>query len=998
MIKKTKWNSIFLMLSLWVIGTFSTMAQNQITVKGTVTDDFGSLAGVNIIVKGTLKGTVSNLNGAYEITTNSGAVLIYSYVGYSTQEIQVTESGVIDVLMAPDFARLDELVVIGYGVQKKKDATGSISVVDTRDFNQGNITSPTELLVGKIAGVQITSSGGAPGDGARIRIRSGSSLSATNDPLIVIDGVPVSGDGIDGIRNPLSTINPSDIESFTVLKDASAAAIYGSRASNGVIIITTKKGQKGTPLKIDYSGTYSLSTVAKSVDVLSADEFRTIITDRYEPLGGSTWDFINANLGTAYTDWQKEIFQNVLSQDHTLAISGSTDIFPYRASINYSVNDGILKTDNMKRASIALALNPTFFDDYLKVNFNIRGVNVENKFADAGAIGAAIQYDPTQPVMDAISPYGGYFTWVNPVTNLPKPVATRNPVALLNLRDDVSSVYRLLGNTQIDYRFHFLPDLRANLNLAYDYSKSDGTVFVPDYAAWAYFQGGVDRKYDQERKNELLEFYLNYTKDITSIESTIDVMAGYSWQHFWNRSSAVETNLRNNLAGVTWRLVEDTWDASELYLLSFFGRMNYTWKDKYLLTMTLRNDGSSKFLGDNQWGLFPSFAFAWKIINEPFMANNSLISDLKLRLGYGVTGQQAVPGGDYPALARYTYSQTGASYRFGNNFISTLRPEGYNANLKWEETTTYNAAVDFAFSQGRYYGSLDFYFKDTKDLLNVIPAPAGTNFTNAIAANIGNMENKGVEFSIFTRPVVTKDLVWQLGFNATLNQSEITKLTAVDNPDYLGVLTGGISGGVGSNIQIHSVGYHPESFFVYQQVYDNDGKPIEGLYVDRNGDGQISDEDRYHLKQPASQVYLGINSTVNYKNWDFSFAGRANFGNYVYNNVSSLNGVYARLYRGEGPYLSNITPDVTSSGFINAQYISDYYIQNGSFFKMDFITLGYSLKNLFADKVNLRVSATVQNAFLITKYQGVDPEIGNGIDNNIYPRPRNFVLGLNLQF
>ncbi len=997
MIKKINWNGIIMMLSIWVIATFSAMAQNQITVRGTIADAFGGLAGVNVIVQGTHTGTVSNIDGQYEITTTSGAVLLFSFVGYSPQELLVTESGVFDIIMLPDFARLDELVIIGYGVQRKRDATGSVTVVDSRDFNMGNIASPTELLSGRVAGVQIISGGGAPGTGATIRIRSGSSLRATNDPLIVIDGVPIAQEGIGGIRNPLSMINPTDIESFTVLKDASAAAIYGSRASNGVIIITTKRAQLGTPLRVEYSGTYSLSTIDRSIDVLSADEFRSTITDRFQRPGGAIWNFINTNLGTANTDWQSEIFRDAMSQDHTLSISGATGFLPYRASINYSVNDGILKTDNMTRASVALSLNPRLLDDHLNINFNIRGMQVDNFFADVGAITAAIQFDPTQPVFDNTSPYGGYFTWVDRVTNLPRPVATSNPVALLNMREDISTVNRLLGNTQIDYRFHFMPELRANLNLAYDYSQTEGSVFVPDNAPWAYFSGGLDMNHDQETRNQLLDFYLSYNSELPAIESTFDIMAGYSWQHFWRRGSAVQTNLRNNIGGVAFRLLQDSFYASESFLISFFGRVNYTFKDRYLFTITLRNDGSSRFIGENQWGLFPSAAFAWQIINEPFMQNNNLFSDLKLRLGYGITGQQGV-GGDYPALARYTFSRDGASYQFGDTFIRTLRPEGYDANLKWEETTTYNVGLDFAFAQGRYYGSIDYYVKDTRDLINFIPVPAGSNLTNFIETNIGNMRNSGVEFSIFTRPIAQQDMTWQLGFNATYNHSEITKLTAVEDPDYLGVLTGGITGGVGNTIQVHSVGFAPNSFFVFQQVYDTAGNPIEGAFVDRNGDGIISDDDRYHLKRPASEVFLGINSILNYKNWDFSFAGRANFGNYVYNNVSSLNGIFARLYRGEGPYLSNITPDALTTGFNNAQYISDYYVQNGSFFKMDFISIGYNFNDLPLINANLRISATVQNAFLITKYQGLDPEIAYGIDNNIYPRPRNFVLGLNLQF
>lgn len=990
---------LILLLSLLIAGYASGFAQRG-DVTGVVRDaaDGSTIPGVSIVVKGTFQGTTTDIDGNFRLTVDPNTTLVFSFIGYSTQELLVQPNTRVEALMVVEATALEEFVVIGYGVQRREDATGAIAVVSERDFNRGNITTPSELLQGKMPGVQITSAGGAPGSSDRIRIRGGSSLSANNDPLIVIDGVPIDSEGITGMRNPLSTINPNDIESFTVLKDASATAIYGSRASNGVIIITTKKGKEGAPPTFNYTGRFSLSTVAKKVDVLGADEFRNLMAERYEAEGGGRWDFIQSSIGTANTNWQDEIFDNAFGHDHTFSASGSYKWLPYRASVGYSSHDGILKTDNMTRTTLSLGLNPTLFDDHLKINVNARGVLVENQFAENGAIGAAMMFDPTQPVRLDESPYGGYYTWVNEITGLPKPVATSNPVALLNLRDDNSQVQRLIGNTQFDYKLHFFPDLRANLNLAYDYSKSEGNVFVPDFAAWEYVSGGVDRTYEQEKKNQLLDFYLNYTKEVTEIESRFDVMGGYSWQRFWRRGSAFQTNIENNIAGEPFRIFEDTQYETESYLVSFFGRFNYAFRDRYLMTFTLRNDGSSKFRDDNQWGLFPSLAFAWRVSEESFMQNVDFLSDFKLRLGYGITGQQDIVANDYPALPRYTLNQEGAFYLFNGIPVSTLRPEGYDANLKWEETTTYNIGIDYGIADDRYYGTLDFYFRETDDLINTIPVPAGTNLTNFILTNIGSMENKGVEFSIFTRPVITEDLTWQLGFNATYNESTITKLTAVDDPSYLGVLTGGISGGVGNTIQVHSVGYAPNSFFVFQQVFDPDGNPIEGLYVDRNGDGQITDEDRYRYEQPNAQYFFGITSNISYKNWDFSFAGRANFGNYVYNNVGSMNGELSRLYRPEGPYLANITPDALNVRFNNAQYLSDFYVQNASFFKMDNITLAYNFGEVIRGVRNLSVGAIVQNAFVITKYEGLDPEVIGGIDNNIYPRPRNFVVSLSLDF
>jgi TonB-dependent starch-binding outer membrane protein SusC len=995
------------LFAVFLLGFVFTLHAQTGRVTGVVMDRTTgeTLPGASVLVEGTTIGTVTNMEGRFEFNAPAGTVtLVASFLGYNPSPRQVTipAGGAVNVNfeLSSDVTMLEEFIVIGYGVQRREDATGSISVVGEADFNRGNIVTPSELLMGRMAGVQITSGGGAPGAGEVIRIRGGSSLSAMNDPLIVIDGVPVDSRGISGMRSALSTINPNDIETFTVLKDASATAIYGSRASNGVILITTKKGTVGQPLRLTYAGTVSLGTNARTIEVLEADEYRRIMNERFAGQQG-----VLTRLGQANTNWQDEIFRNSFSHDHNLSLTGSAGNLPYRAALGYSSNEGILINDNLTRTTLSLGLSPVFLDNNLRVNLNAKGVHVRNRFADQGAIGAAVAFDPTQPVRTDGEDFGGFYAWISPQSGLPIPVATANPVSLLELREDLSTVNRFIGNAQFDYRMPFLPALRANLNLGYDYSNSQGTINVPDFAAFSLIRGGQIRDYEQSRSNELLEFYLNYATDLTGFLSRVDLMAGYSWQHFWEQGSAYDTNIPNNLAfrlGVpasdSLLVYDDTRYATENYLISFFGRMQYSMLDRYLLTVTLRSDGSSRFLGDNQWGFFPSAALAWRLDQEQFLANSTVFSELKLRLGYGITGQQELFQGDYPALSRYTRNVQGAYYYFGDEMISTLRPEGYDENLKWEETTTWNLGLDYGIANDRFAGSLDFYWRETRDLLNFIPIPAGTNLTNAILTNIGNLENRGVEFSINTRPVVSPTTVWRLGFNATYNETRITRLTTSEDPNYLGVLTGGISGGVGNTVQVHSVGFAPNTFFVFQQVYDQNGNPIEGLYVDRNGDGEITDDDRYHFRKPAADYFFGINSNLEIGNFSFSFAGRANLGNFIYNNVSSMHGELSRLYRPEGPYLSNIIADAFNVNFNNAQYLSDYYIQDASFFKMDNITLAYNFANLMQNNLNMLLSFTIQNAFVISRYGGLDPEIAFGIDNNFYPRPRTFVLGVNFQF
>lgn len=994
--KRSKLMQGLFLILFWALG-LNVYAQS-LMVTGTVKDasDGSSLPGVTILVKNTSTGTTSDFDGKYSLSVAKGSVLVFSFIGYEAVETVVADATTINISLKPATTNLDEIVVIGYGQVRKGDATGAVTSVSVKDFNSGSITNPLELMTGKTAGVQITNNSGAPGSGATIRIRGGSSLSASNDPLYVIDGIPVDNDGISGTRNAMSTINPNDIETFTILKDASATAIYGARASNGVIIITTKKGSATNnskkPFKLEYTGNFSLYTIPQKREVFNGDEFRSIIFDRF-----AGKENVVGMLGTESTDWQSEIFRNSFGMDHNVSISGAYKTLPYRLSIGYSAHDGILNTDNMKRTNIGLTLNPTLFDDHLKVNLSAKGMFITQRFANEGAIGSAIQMNPTQPVFNAD---GTYYSLLQ-ADSTPVNQATKNPVALIEQREDNSKVNRFLGNAQFDYKFHFLPELHANLNLGYDYSSTDGDVFVPGDAQFAFDAlngGGLNVVYDQMKKNELLDFTLNYSKEIPSIKSKLDLMGGYSWQHFYRKGTSYSTNDLSSPLFVTKKVNDSSDYATEMYLVSFFTRINYTLSNRYIVTFTLRDDGSSRFSPETRWGLFPSAAFAWRIHDEAWMKSMDNLSDLKLRLGWGITGQQNITNNDYPYMPRYTYGMPNAAYQFGDTFYSTLRPEGYDANIKWEETTTLNLGIDFGFYRDRVFGSFELYSRETKDLINYIPIPAGTNLSNYLLTNVGDLTNKGFEFTINVKPIIKKDLEWEIGFNATYNKNKITKLTATDDPSYLGVFTGGISGGVGSTVQIHSVGFPAYSFFVFEQVYDENGKPIEGLYVDRNDDGLITDDDRYRYKDAAADYFFGISSRVTYKAFDFAFSGRANFGNYVYDNFSSNNATYERLYRPEGPYLSNVATNVGEAGFEVPQYLSDYYIQDASFFKMDYMTLGYTLQNLAKGNLDLRLTATVNNAFTITKYNGIDPELFNGIDNLIYPRTRVFVLGVNLIF
>lgn len=994
-------NAILMTLLLGALLPLSAGAQTgTINVRGTVTDVAGEpIIGANILIQGTSSGTVTDYDGNFTLQAPANGVLEVSYIGYRPQAIPVDNRGTIHVILQEDTELLEELVVIGYGTVRKEDATGSVVAVDATKINRGLATSPTELLAGQVAGLSVVSAGGAPGSSANIRIRGGSSMSASNDPLIVIDGVPVDTEGINGMENPLSTINSNDIETFTVLKDASATAIYGSRASNGVIIITTKKGHSGKA-RINYTGNMSVSTKTGIVDVMDASTFRNYVVDSFGADSPQA-----AALGNTETNWQNKIFRVAASTDHNLSVSGSVgEALPYRVSVGYTNENGILRTSGLERYTGSINLSPTFFDDALRVQVNAKGVYNTNRFADRGAINSATQFDPTMPVYSTNSPYGNGYYMSLKADGGPIDIGLANPLAILHQRHDNSTVYRSIGNLQLDYSLPFLEGLRANLNLGYDISESNGDVIIEDNSPMTWVGGdykagwGENSTYYQYKSNTLLDFYLNYVNNFGI--HRIDAMGGYSWQRFYREEENTYPNSAARASETGEEFYKEGNDYStESYVISFFGRLNYSLLGRYLLTFTLRNDGSSRFSPDNQWGLFPSAAFAWRVIDEPFMEDaGNVMSDLKLRLGYGVTGQQNLGSGDYPWMGRYSYSQAGANYFFGDQMVPLIRPLAYDENLKWEETATYNAGLDFGFLNNRVSGAVDVYYRKTTDLLNEVGIAAGTNFSNRLLTNVGELENKGIELTLTGRPIVSKDLNWDLSYNISYNQNRITKLTINDDPSYVGVRFGGIDGGTGTNIAIHSVNYPANSFYVFEQVYDNDGRPVEGAYVDQNADGVINDDDLIVYKNPAPDLFMGLSSQLSYKNWDLNFSLRSNIGNYVYNNIQSNRESRSTTYDPSG-WLKNRVNSATYTNFDAVHYRSSYYIQNASFVKMDNISVGYNFGHLLREPQSGRIYFTVQNPFVITKYKGLDPEFTNdGIDNNIYPHPRVFIMGLSLNF
>lgn len=995
-----------LLLFAGIFASTNLFAQKTLTIQGNVKDPTGEpVIGATIVQKGTTNGTTSDFNGNFSLSVPANSTIQISYVGYLSQEINVGTKPVWQITLKENEEVLNEVVVIGYGTVKKNDATGSVTAIKPDPINKGLNTNAQDMIIGKIAGVSIIDGGGTPGGSSTIRIRGGASLSASNDPLIVIDGLAMDNNGVKGLANPLSMVNPNDIESFTVLKDASATAIYGSRASNGVIIITTKKGQSGRT-KVSYAGNTSISAVKKTLDVMDGDEFRAYAQTLYA--GNNN---ILGALGTSNTNWQDEIYHAAFGHDHNLTISGAVKNIPYRLSLGYTNRDGIVKTSNFERYTASLNLSPSFFDKHLSMNLNAKGMIANNRYADGGAIGAAVSMDPTQSVYSTVEAFGNYFQWSVPGTTLGdknsslttvNSLATKNPVSMLNLKDDKANSKSFIGGAEFDYKVHGLEGLRLHLNMGADISKGHQNTDVSPYSGTNNYYGFY--KYDEESKYNLsLSTYAQYAQEIKTLNQHFDVMAGYEWQHFHRQGENSEYGLfpSTNVAhpGEQYQPKAGSF-KTESFLVSFFGRANYSLLDRYLLTFTLRDDGSSRFAKDNRWALFPSLALGWKIKEESFLQNVKPLSELKLRVGYGLTGQQNITDNDYPYLATYLANKAGAYYYFDNTRVDLSRPAGYNANLKWEQTTTWNAGLDFGFWDGKLTGSVDAYYRKTNDLINQVVVPAGSNFTNKILSNIGSMNNRGLEASLTYRAITTKDLSWELGANATYNRNKITKLTTGTGRGYY-VATGGITAGTGGNAEAHMVGHASSSFYVYQQVYGSDGKPIENLFVDRDGNGIINDNDKYIYKKPAGDVLLGFTSKISYKKWDFSFSARASLNNYVYNDAlaSNINVSSSGIWSTSG-FFSNRTKkaiDLGWSGQGNYAF-SDYFVQNASFLKLDNVTLGYNFNSIWGEKISGRAYLTAQNVLTITKYKGLDPEVFNGIDNNFYPRPIVGILGLTLNF
>jgi len=1001
--------------------SFPALAQ-KVTVTGTVIDPEGEpLIGASVLVKGETLGTATDFDGHYTIQAPADGIIMFSYVGYETQEIAVDGRSVIDVKMVENSVMLGEVVAIGYGTVKKSDATGSVATVKPSEIEAGLATSAQDLLVGASPGVVVTTDGN-PSGGASIQIRGGASLAASNDPLIVIDGVPMNTQGVTGASNPLALVSPENVESMTILKDASATAIYGSRASNGVIIITTKKGLSGRP-QVNFTMNGYINTPRKYLNMMKPDEFRQFIISEY----GEGSDQANA-LGNANTDWMKAAMRTTFSTDYSLSVGGTAGVLPYRVAVSYTDNNGILKRTDMDRVTASINLTPKFFNDLLSVNANVKGAYVHNNYAD-NTLGTAASMNPTIPIRDFEngSPAFGYWTSYigggllagpdTPGTQINSTTAPLNPIAAIEGKESSGKAWQSIGNLQLDFKMPFLTDLRANLNLGYDYQHGtwEGGLlpFTPDAWTGGYQiinpageiqsikDGGVSRtKQFQTRTNLLLDFYFNYNHEFKEIASTIDVTAGYSWQKFHNkyrsRTWVSEVGDPANEQYVGVQANPTSVDIEPLQLVSFFGRANFTFLNKYLVTATVRRDGTSRFSKDHRWGTFPSVALGWKILEEDFMEGaRGFMNELKIRGGYGVTGQQDLNNSLFPYLPVYWTSTDGThlypSLTGGGTGNYPITPDAYNADIKWEETHTWNGGIDFGFLNNRIVGSIDLYKRKTKDLLTFANYPAGSNLTNKGNINIGDLENTGVEFTITTRPVVNNNLTWTSAFNIAYNKNKITRLAEGADTQ-----TGGISAGTGGTIQKHEVGYPAYSFYVYEQVYGADGNPLEGVFVDRNGDGEINEADKYLYHSKTPKVTLTWNNTVNYKNWDFGIVLRANIGNWVYNNTQASNVI---KQANNALPLSNLMADTFLFESTSIQTImSDYFVQNASFLRCDNITLGYTWKNLFQDNLRLRLYGAVQNPFVITKYKGLDPEISSGIDNGVYPNPLTFTFGVVASF
>lgn len=976
-----------MLLLLCALGSmFPALAQQTRTITGLVTDEAKEpLIGASVVVKGTTVGTITDFDGNFVLSVPTGAIALeFSYVGYKSKTITVpATTKVVNVQLSDDAQVLSDVVVIGYGTTRKSDLTGSVSNVSSKEFNAGLISSPEQLINGKVSGVQIMSASGSPTAGSTIRIRGGASLNASNDPLIVLDGVPLETGGISGNSgNFLSLINPSDIESMTILKDASSTAIYGSRASNGVIIITTKKGSN-EKIKVSFNTTNSIQTRTKLADMLSRDEFVDVINTN----GTSAQKSL---LGNENTDWNDQIYQSAFGTDNNLSLSGKiAKDFPIRASLGYYNQKGILKTDKAERFTGSLSVSPSFFDGYLKINLNAKGSVNNNRFAETGAIWAASTFNPTLPVYSGNTNFGGYYETLDN-TGAPVNAAVLNPLGRVKQNKSTSKVQRFIGNADIDYKMHFLPELKIHTTLGVDYAEGEGKIYVPAEAMQYYTTAGRNYEYGpQKNTNRLLTAYLNYNKYLEGLKSNIDATVGYDYQ-YWKSTSPAYAEL--NTLGETQTSIAAS--DQRHTLLSYYARLNYTYDSRYMLTATIRRDGTSRFDASTRWGTFPSVALGWRVTEESFLKDNAVLSNLKIRASFGITGQQDGIG-NYGHLPVYTIGQDGAQYQFGNEYYYTYRPQSYNKLLKWETTTAYNIGFDFGFLKDRITGSFDYYTRQTKDLIATVPAPAGTTFNKTITTNVGNVDNNGIEFTLNATPIQTKDWTWDISYNMTWQKMKVKNLSLVESSAKTNTLVGPSIDGY--QFQVLSEGYEPYMFYVYHQLYDEKtGKPVEGAYADLNKDGQINSSDLYRYNSPAPDYIFGLSTSLRYKKWNLGMSFRANVGNYVYNGMAMNTGAWSTVSY-NSYQLNNLNHSFLNTGFKNRQYLSDYYVENASFLKMDNLTLGYNFGRVL-NCFNLNASAMVQNVFCITQYKGVDPEVPNGMDVSFYPRPRTFSVSVGLEF
>ncbi|MBQ8225514.1 MAG: TonB-dependent receptor [Bacteroides sp.] len=983
------------MLTL-ILGLFLSVGAyaQSITVKGHVKDAFGGVVGANVVEKGNpSNGTITDIDGNFTLSVPQNSTLVISFIGYTSQEVAAAPTVMVE--MKEDSELLNEVVVIGYGSVKKNDLTGSVTAIKAEELNRGVVTSPDQMLKGKVPGLLVTPASGDPTGSATIRIRGAASLYANNDPLIVIDGVPVTPEGGAGMGNPLATVNPNDIESYTVLKDASATAIYGSRASNGVIIITTKKGS-GDKIQVAYSSSYSLKQNTSTLDVMTGDQYREYVENTYA--GTSRLENIKKYMGTANTDWQDLIYRTAFSTDQNVSVYGNKGNLPFRASLGYTYDEATLKVGDNQRANMSISLTPKFFKEHLSVNLNAKGVYNRANYPNSGAIGDAISFSPTVPVYNED---GSLFNWYSSDGSA-NTMASINPLSQLYDPHNVNETWRSMGNLQLDYKIHGFEDLRFNLNLGYDFSRTTGETYNEVGGILSKRNGATDfyNDYANQNSNTLLEFYGNYNKEFGIHH--LDVMAGYSWQHNYVKynSSSYYNNDRSQLYN------QNPTDRKEYYLVSFFGRVNYSIDSKYLFTFSLRDDASSRFSKDNRWGLFPSAAFAWNLAEEGFIKENPFFSSLKLRLGWGQTGQQDI-GMDrcYAYQAKYTESSALTTMiPWGNGYIYTLAPNAYNPNIKWETTETFNVGIDFGIFGGRINGNVDAYLRKTRDLLNDINTPMGSNFSNKIISNVGDMKNMGIEFNVNFIPIEKHDMRWTINVNGTVQKTEITKLTNTPSEDYYGVQVGSGMSSIGGYTSLYRVGYTPYTYYLYQQAYDESGKALQNVFVDRNGDGVITEDDRYVTgKSIQPKFYYGISSSFSYKNWDFGFNAHGSVGGYALNKVAKNN---ATSYSDDHTkaYINNLSTYVLKTGWTGLmtefQQVSDMFLENASFFRMDDINVGYTFDKFKNWKGKIRVGASVQNVFTITDYSGLDPELtaADGVDNNLIPRPRLYTVRLNINF